>query len=127
MGPHGKFYWNELLTDDVEKAQAFYSATLGWTFSEMPTGGGHAYYVATLGGEPVAGMMDKTDILPPQVPPHWFSYINVDDVGARVELLKAAGGQVVREPFDIPGVGRIAIVCDATGAPFGMMTAADQG
>ncbi|MBP2149938.1 VOC family protein [Xanthobacter autotrophicus DSM 597] len=127
MGPHGKFYWNELLTDDVEKAQAFYSATLGWTFSEMPTGGGHAYYVATLGGEPVAGMMDKTDILPPQVPPHWFSYINVDDVTARVELLKAAGGQVLREPFEIPGIGRIAIVSDATGAPFGIMTAAEQG
>ena len=127
MGPHGKFYWNELLTDDVEKAQAFYAATLGWTFSEMPMDGGRSYYVALLGDEPVAGMMDKTDILPPQVPPHWFSYINVDDVGARVELLKAAGGQVIREPFDIPGVGRIAIVSDATGAPFGMMTAAEQG
>lgn len=92
----------------------------------MPIEVGAAYYVASSGEEPVAGMMDKTDILPPQVPPHWFSYINVDDVTARLELLKAAGGQVVREPFDIPGVGRIALVLDATGAPFGMMTAEDQ-
>ena len=126
MGPHGKFYWNELLTDDVEKAQAFYAATLGWTFSEMPTGGGEPYYVAFLDGEPVAGMMDKTDILPPEVPPHWFSYINVDDVAQRLERLTAAGGVVLKEPFDVPGVGCIAIVRDATGAPLGLMTAADQ-
>lgn len=126
MAPHAKFYWNELMTDDVEKAKAFYSAVLGWTFSEMPMEGGRVYYVAMLGEEPVAGLMDKTDIVPPHVPPHWFGYISVDDVDARVALLQAKGGQVVRPPFDIEGVGRIAIVADATGAPLGLMTAFDE-
>ncbi|MEP9354954.1 VOC family protein [Xanthobacter sp. KR7-65] len=125
MAPHGKFYWNELLTDDLEKAKAFYGATLGWTFSPMPMDGGATYYIAMLGDEPVAGMMDKTDVLPPEVPPHWFSYINVDDVQARLKALTAAGGRVMKEPFEIPGVGCIAIVADATGAPFGIMTATD--
>ncbi|MGR7995932.1 MULTISPECIES: VOC family protein [unclassified Xanthobacter] len=125
MAQHGKFYWNELLTDDVEKARAFYGATLGWTFDAMPSGDGHAYYVAHLGGEPVAGMMDKTDILPPEVPPHWFPYINVDDIDARLKLLEANGGQVLRSAFEVPGIGRIAIVADATGAPMGWMTAND--
>lgn len=126
MAQHGKFYWNELLTDDVEKAKAFYGATLGWTFDAMPAGDGHAYYVAHLGGEPVAGMMDKTDILPPQVPPHWFPYINVDDLEARLKLLEANGGQVLRPPFEVPGIGHIAIVADATGAPMGWMTATES-
>lgn len=123
MAQHGKFYWNELLTDDVEKAKAFYGATLGWTFTEMPTDGGHAYYVAHLNEEPVAGLMDKTDLLPPEVPPHWFPYINVDDLPARLKLLEANGGHVIRPPFEVPGIGAIAIVTDATGAPMGWMTA----
>lgn len=126
MAPHGKFYWNELMTDDAERAKAFYSATLGWTFSEMPMDGDRTYFIAMLGEEPVAGIMDKTDIVPPTVPSHWFSYINVDDLEARLKLLEANGGHVIRPPFDVPGVGSIAIVTDPTGAPMGWMTAADM-
>ncbi|MFG1403575.1 VOC family protein [Xanthobacter sediminis] len=126
MAQHGKFYWNELMTDDVEKAKAFYSATLGWSFTEMPTDGPHSYYVAHLGEEPVAGLMDKTDILPPEVPPHWFPYINVDNLDTRLKLLEENGGHVIRPPFEIPGVGRIAIVTDATGAAMGWMTAVEM-
>lgn len=122
MVPHGKFYWNELLTDDVDKARTFYGATLGWSFDEMPMSGGGTYFIAMLGDEPVAGIMDKADIVPPQVPPHWFPYIAVDDVAARVKALEANGGQVLRPPFDVPAIGCIAIVTDATGAPFGIMT-----
>ena len=125
MAPHGRFYWNELMTDDVEKAKAFYEATLGWHFDAMPMDGGETYYVAMLDGEPVAGMMDKS-MLPPEVPSHWFSYINVDDVDARLEKLKAHEGRVLREPFEVPGIGRIAIVADPTGAPMGWMSAVDM-
>ncbi|MFS8036034.1 VOC family protein [Xanthobacter sp. AM11] len=126
MAPHGKFYWNELMTDDVERAMAFYGATLGWTFSDMPMDGGRIYHLAMQGDEPVAGLMDKTDIVPPAVPPHWFSYINVDDLEARLKLLEANGGSILRPPFEIEGVGRIAIVADPTGAPMGWMTAVEM-
>jgi hypothetical protein len=70
--------------------------------------------------------MDMKGVTPPGVPPHWFSYIEVDDVDARTAKVKASGGQVMREPFDIPGVGRIAIIADATGAHVGIMTSAAQ-
>lgn len=126
MAQHGKFYWNELMTDDVEKAMAFYSATLGWSFRDMPDDAPHQYQVAFLGEEPVAGLMDKTDILPPEVPPHWFSYVNVDDLDARLKLLEENGGRILRPPFEVEGVGRIAIVADATGAAMGWMTPAEM-
>lgn len=125
MAPHGKFYWNELLTDDVEKAKAFYGATLGWAFDEMPMESGGTYVIAMLGEEAVAGIMDKTDIVPPSVPPHWFSYINVDDLPARLRLLETEGGRILRPPFEVPGVGAFAIVMDSTGAPLGWMSAID--
>ena len=30
MWTHGNFYWNELMTRDVEKAKKFYGDTIGW-------------------------------------------------------------------------------------------------
>ena len=40
----------------------------------------------------------------------------------RAKDVAANGGKAQREPFDIPDVGRIAIVADATGAMIGWMT-----
>ena len=30
------FYWNELMTRDVERAKKFYADTFGWSFDAMP-------------------------------------------------------------------------------------------
>lgn len=120
---HGAFMWNELMTGDVEKAKSFYQATIGWTIEEMPMpGGSGSYWIAKADGKPVAGLMNMTGMVPPGTPPHWFAYIEVDDVDARVKRIAASGGKLHREPFDIPDVGRIAIVADATGAMIGWMT-----
>ena len=120
---HGSFIWNELMTPDVEKAKAFYAASLGWTYEAMPGVGGSTYWLAKMDGRPVAGMISH-DALPPGVSTAWFAYINVDDVDARAAALPALGGALARPAFDIPGVGRIAIVQDATGAMVGWLTPA---
>ncbi len=120
---HGTFVWNELMTDDVEKAKAFYGKTIGWTFEDMPMPEGR-YWIAKQDGAPVAGMMDMAGVAPAGTPPHWFVYLEVDDVDARTRALAANGGRLYREPFAIAGVGRIAIVADATGAMMGWMTSA---
>lgn len=122
MAAHGTFNWNELMTNDVAKAKAFYGATLGWTFSDMPMPGGGVYTLAHSGPAMAAGMMDMTGVTPPGVPPHWFDYIEVDDVDHRVGLVEENGGKILRPPFNIPNVGRIAIITDATGAAIGLMT-----
>jgi len=119
---HGTFVWNELLTTDVEKAKAFYATALGWLYEPMTMQQGGTYWVAKLDGKPVGGILSMEGIVPQGVPPHWFSYIEVDDVNARVALVEANGGKVIRPPFDIPDVGRIAILTDPTGAPIGWMT-----
>ena len=115
------FNWNELMTKDVAKAKAFYGATLGWTFSDMPMQAG-AYTLAHSGPAMVGGVMDMTGVTPPGAPPHWFAYIEVDDVDHRVGLVVENGGKVLRPPFNIPNVGRIAIIADAVGAAVGLMT-----
>jgi predicted enzyme related to lactoylglutathione lyase len=52
------------------------------------------------------------------VPPCWTGYVGVDDVDAYASRITATGGQVVRAPEDIPGVGRFAVVNDPYGAAF---------
>lgn len=119
-GQNGVFGWNELMTTDVDAAMAFYAATVGWTFDEMKMGFS-TYWLAKTNGRPACGIMDMTGVAAPGVAPHWFSYIVVDDLDARVVNVEPAGGVIQRKPFFIPGVGRIAIISDSTGATVGLM------
>ena len=36
MWSHGSFYWNELMTRDVEQTKKFYGSSIGWAFDAMP-------------------------------------------------------------------------------------------
>ena len=123
MFEHGQFYWNELMTTDVEKAKAFYARTLGWSYESMPMPEGE-YHLITLGEEMVGGMMQMPSQMPAGTPSHWFSYVSVDDVDARMAQVAAAGGTIVSPAFDVEGVGRIGIVSDPSGATIGWMTPA---
>jgi len=48
-------------------------------------------------------------------------YFDVDDADATAAKIKALGGSVFREPADIPGTGRYAVVTDPQGATFGIL------
>lgn len=123
MMEHGMTAWSELMTTEVDKAKDFYAKTLGVTFDSFdPTGEGN-YWVAMAGGKPAWGIMDMTG-RPDAGPSGWFTYIAVDDVDARVKQAEAAGGKLLMPAFDIPTVGRIAILQDVTGAMIGWMTPA---
>ena len=124
MQTHGYIYWNELMTHDVEKAKAFYGALVGWTFSEMPMSGGTYWLFMPDGADRPAGGMMEVQPGPDWPTDLWFAYLAVSDVDAAVARVEGAGGTVLRPPWDIPGVGRIAIVRDPTGAVLGWMTPA---
>ena len=127
MGGHGTFHWNELMTRDVEKSKAFFGATLGWTFDEMPMPMGFNYTLAKSGDTIVGGMMPMQGEQFEGHPERWVSYIEVDNVDARVAKVEAAGGTVLSPGFDVEGVGRIAIIQDASGVMIGLITPAAQG
>ena len=52
----------------------------------------------------------------------WIPYLAVDDIDARANKAIAAGASFIREPFDVPGVGRIPILREPGGAVVGWMT-----
>ena len=121
---HGTFCWNELMTRDVDRAKRFYESTIGWSFQAMPMADGGTYWVAMLDGKPVAGIFSLNAPGYDGVPESWMSYLAVDDVDARVEKALKAGAQLMKPIFDVPDVGRIAILMQPGGAGVGWMTPA---
>ena len=53
--------------------------------------------------------------------PTWLGYIGVEDTDAAVASIEQAGGKALMPAFDLPNVGRIAMVSDPQGAPFYVM------
>src|ERR1700753_731652 len=123
-GSHGTFYWNELCARDIAGAKKFYADTLGWCFDGMPMPDG-TYWVAKMGDQPVAGLFDISGPGFNGMPEFWMSYIAVDDVDARVKKALAAGAKLMKPIFDVPGVGRIAVLTEPGGAGVGWMTPAN--
>jgi uncharacterized protein len=123
MWSHGHFHWNELMTRNPEQAKSFYGATVGWTFEAMPMPDG-TYWVAKLGDDAVAGIFPLSAPRFDGVPEQWMAYLAVDNVDQRVNKATAAGATLMRPLFDVPGVGRIAILREPGGAGVGWMTPA---
>lgn len=126
MTDHGHFHWNELMTNDVESAKAFYGDIAGWTFNDMDMGDHGIYSVAMDGDKPVGGIfpMSGTDF--EGMPTQWMSYLAVDDIDDCVKKAESAGATILQPPMDIPDVGRIAMIKDPTGAVLGWMTPASR-
>jgi len=106
----GNFVWYELMTSDVEAAQAFYAKVVGWSMTESAVPG-MRYTLAKVGERQVAGLMAAPANAETN-PVMWFGYILVADVDAVAERVRHAGGTVHRDASDIPGVGRFAVVAD---------------
>jgi predicted enzyme related to lactoylglutathione lyase len=119
---HGTFYWNELMTRDVERAKTFYADTIGWSYESMNSPEVGTYWVAKQEGKPVAGMFTLHSPKFDGVPECWMSYLAVDDVDKRTAKATAAGAKLMRPIFDVPNVGRIAILTEPGGAGVGWMT-----
>jgi uncharacterized protein len=119
---HGTFYWNELMTRDLERAKKFYADTLAWTFAPMPMPDGGTYWLANSGSQMAGGMFELKSPEFDGVPESWMSYLAVDDVDKRVGKAVKGGAKLMQPIFDVPGVGRIAILMQPGGAGIGWMT-----
>ena len=121
----GAFSWAELLTSDPEAAADFYRQVFGWTTESMDMSTG-PYTVVKVAGESVGGIMKMPPTVPDGTPPHWASYVTVDNVDATIETIKSAGGNIVMPAFDVPTVGRLAVIQDPQGAHINIIQYAPQ-
>jgi uncharacterized protein len=117
---HGRFLWYQLLTTNVEAAQAFYAEVVGWGTRDA-SGPGMPYTLFTAGEASVAGLMGLSeDAARVGGRPGWLGYVGVDDVDATADRIRRLGGVVHVPPTDIPDVSRFAIVADPQMATVGL-------
>lgn len=116
----GTIGWNELATRDPAAAKAFYPAVFGVEAAAWERENGE-YTVWNVGGRAVGGLIEMNENWPAGIPSHWMTYFVVADAGAAAAQIKQLGGIVHVEPFEVPGVGRIAVVTDPQGAAFSII------
>ena len=57
----------------------------------------------------------------PNAHPHWLSYVRVDNTEASAAKVVTLGGRVLVEPRADRHGGKVAVVSDPMGAPFGLL------
>ena len=106
----------EIPAEDPEKIVKFYTDVFGWKISQWEK---QPYWlVDTKNGDEqgIGGAIYKKDWMTATV-----NTVGVDDVDEYLEKIKKAGGKVVREPMEIPNVGRYAVAADPEGTLFSVM------
>ncbi|MEU6402355.1 VOC family protein [Streptomyces sp. NPDC046985] len=108
--------WIDVGAPDLDRARAFYGGLFGWQFqSAGPEAGGYGFF--QLDGRTVAGGMPTA---PEQGPPSWTVYFQSADAAATARAAEQAHGAVVVPPQDVMDAGRMAVLADRAGAPFGI-------
>jgi hypothetical protein len=109
-----EWLWNEIWTEDVPAAVAFYQAVGGYRLAEKTVGDTFYRYLER-DGQPRVGLLDKPN---PQVGNTWVASIRVADVDAAVNKVKTLGGYVLMAPTVAIRNGTAAVITDPNGAAF---------
>lgn len=114
--------WIDLSSPDPEGSARFYSGLFGWEVGE-PNREARDYRTCFLDGKTVAGIKPPDQ---PDLPPMWTTYVSVTDIGKVTKAVEGAGGTVLAEPVEVPGMGHMAVFADPTNAAFAVWQSADQ-
>ena len=113
----------EMPAENRERMVKFYTQAFGWQANMLgPEMGDYVVVMTTETDEKTqrpttpgainGGFFMKTDDKPAQYP---SVVISVDDIHAHMKIVEDAGGQVLGEPWDIPGVGLYVSIIDTEG------------
>ena len=117
----------EMPYDNRQRMAAFYQSAFGWQTQMLGEEMGH--YVVAHTTETVDGMVSTPGTInggfyerKPEWPAqHPSVVIAVDDIGAAMQQVAAAGGDVLGEPMEIPGIGQYVSFMDTEGNRVSML------
>jgi predicted enzyme related to lactoylglutathione lyase len=117
--PTGTPNWVDLAVDDPQAAAAFYGDLLGWSVPDPgPDSGG--YLLAFKSDRAAAGIGPKAIA---DMPSTWSTYFASDDADATAAAVRAAGGSLLMEPFNVMDSGRMFFAAAPDGSTFGVWQA----
>lgn len=117
----------EMPYDNRQRMAAFYQAAFGWQTQMLGEEMGH--YVVAHTTETVNGMVSTPGTInggfyerkPDWPAQHPSVVIAVDDIRAAMQQVAAAGGNVLGEPMEIPGIGQYVSFMDTEGNRVSML------
>jgi predicted enzyme related to lactoylglutathione lyase len=108
-------HW-EFWSEDPAATSEFYQTVFGWSIRPIPD---LNYTLVEPGG---TGGIDGGIMRPKSGP--WPAklalYIDVDDIDTFNEKIRRAGGKILMERVDVPGVGQLSLFEDPDGRVLGM-------
>jgi predicted enzyme related to lactoylglutathione lyase len=107
--------WVDTSQPDPEAAVDFYSGLFGWEFEDvMPPESEAKYFIARLRGRDVGAVGSIPEAAPQMA--MWNTYVAVESADETASKVRAAGGEVMMEPFDVMDAGRMGVFTDPEGA-----------
>lgn len=116
----GDWIWSSLITSDPDNGAAFYQDLFGYEVFELPAAKGTEHLLLASDNYARASV----NSLPSNTPgthPHWLNYVRVTDAVGMTARVVALGGRVLVEPRVDRHGGKVAVVADPQGAPFGLL------
>ena len=116
----GEWIWSSLMTRDPDVDAAFYQKIFGYEVFELPANPG-VEHLLLASGDYARASVNSLPADGPKAHPHWLSYLRVEDADKMTAKVLALGGRVlVKTHVDRHG-GKVSVVADPQGAPFGLL------
>jgi len=116
----GEWIWSSLISSDPDNAASFYQAIFDYEiFETNPVPGQEHLIMAST--KYARASVNSLPTIAPNRHSHWINFVRVSDAVAMAARVVSLGGRVLVEPrIDRQG-GKVAIVTDPGGAPFGLL------
>jgi predicted enzyme related to lactoylglutathione lyase len=121
----GEWIWSSLSTPDPDANAGFYQTLFDYEVFDLPADQG-ARHLMLASDNYARASANTLAANGPNARAHWLNYIHVEDVDASSAKVVWLGGRVlVAARLDRHG-GKVAIVADPLGAPFGLLEWPDE-
>jgi len=134
MGKFNPVVHFEMPYEDPKRVSEFYSKAFGWGMNDAGEAMGH--YITAWTAETDENRMVKTpgtinggfyDLNQTQASKEPSVVISVEDINKAMENVKAAGGEIIGEVQDIPGIGKWVSFRDTEGNRVSLLQANERG
>ena len=107
----GQWHWIDLITQDGNRARAFYTTLFGYQVKPVEADEEHQYDLFIRDKRAVAGLVELEW---EGLEDNWLPYFKVVDVDRSIENARSLGGKLILQS------GKVAVLADPTGAAFGI-------
>jgi uncharacterized protein len=121
----GEWIWSSLLARDAGSEAAFYQQVFSYDVFDLASEDGLEHVILS-SDDYARASVNAFPADSARWHPHWLSFIRVDNTIDAVAKAVSMGGRVLVEPHVDRHGGKVAVVADPAGAPFGLMEWTDS-